>query len=112
MPGTLEGVKILEFSEMIAAPFAGMHLGDLGADVIKVEPPEGDPWRHSVEFAPNESRTFLSLNRNKRGITLDLKQPEAQEVVRRLVPEMDVVIVNYRPDVPKRLGIDYERCRR
>jgi crotonobetainyl-CoA:carnitine CoA-transferase CaiB-like acyl-CoA transferase len=108
MPGALEGVKILEFSEMIAAPFAGMHLGDLGADVIKVEPPEGDPWRHSVEFAPNESRTFLSLNRNKRGITLDLKQPEAQEVVRRLVPDMDVVIVNYRPDVPKRLGIDYE----
>ena len=101
-------MKILEFTEMIAPPFAGMHLGDLGADVIKVEPPEGDPWRHSVEFAPNESRTFLSLNRNKRGITLDLKQPEAQEVVRRLVPEMDVVIVNYRPDVPKRLGIDYE----
>jgi crotonobetainyl-CoA:carnitine CoA-transferase CaiB-like acyl-CoA transferase len=108
MAGALDGVKILEFSEMIAAPFAGMHLGDLGADVIKVEPPEGDPWRHSVEFAPNESRTFLSLNRNKRGVTLDLKQPEAQEVVRRLVPEMDVVIVNYRPDVPKRLGIDYE----
>lgn len=108
MPGALEGVRVLEFSEMIAAPFAGMHLGDLGADVIKVEPPEGDPWRHSLEFAPNESRTFLSLNRNKRGLTLDLKQPEAQGVVRRIVPSMDVVIVNYRPDVPKRLGIDYE----
>jgi len=106
-PGALDGVKVLEFSEMIAAPFAGMHLGDLGADVLKVEPPEGDPWRHSLEFAPNESRTFLSLNRNKRGIVLDLKQPEAQEVVRRLVPTMDVVIVNYRPDVPARLGIDY-----
>ncbi len=105
--GALDGVKVLEFSEMIAAPFAGMHLGDLGADVLKVEPPEGDPWRHSLEFAPNESRTFLSLNRNKRGIVLDLKQPEAQEVVRRLVPTMDVVIVNYRPDVPARLGIDY-----
>ncbi len=108
MDGALSGVRVLEFSEMIAAPFAGMHLGDLGADVIKVEPPEGDPWRHSLEFAPNESRTFLSLNRNKRGLTLDLKQPEAQEVVRRIVPAMDVVIVNYRPDVPKRLGIDYE----
>ena len=108
MGAALEGIKVLEFSEMIAAPFAGMHLGDLGADVIKVEPPEGDPWRRSVEFAPNESRPFLSLNRNKRGLTLDLKRPEAQEVVHRLVPEMDVVIVNYRPDVPKRLGIDYE----
>ncbi len=106
--GALSGVRILEFSEMIAAPFAGMHLGDLGADVLKVEPPEGDPWRHSTEFAPNESRTFLSLNRNKRGITLDLKRAEAQEVVHKLVPDMDVVIVNYRPDVPKRLGIDYE----
>jgi crotonobetainyl-CoA:carnitine CoA-transferase CaiB-like acyl-CoA transferase len=108
MPGALAGVKVLEFSEMIAAPFAGMHLGDLGADVIKVEPPEGDPWRHSLEFAPNESRTFLSLNRNKRGLTLDLKQPEAQEVARRIAASSDVVIVNYRPDVPKRLGIDYE----
>jgi formyl-CoA transferase len=93
---------------MIAAPFAGMHLGDMGAEVIKVEPPEGDPWRHGVEFAPNESKTFLSLNRNKRGITLDLKRPEAQEIVHRIVPFMDVVTVNYRPDVPKRLGIDYE----
>ncbi|MGH9046228.1 MAG: CaiB/BaiF CoA transferase family protein [Acidimicrobiales bacterium] len=108
MHGALAGVKVLEFSEMIAAPFAGMHLGDLGADVIKVEPPEGDPWRHGLEFAPNESRTYLSLNRNKRGLTLDLKQAEAQAVVRRIVPAMDVVIVNYRPDVPKRLGIDYE----
>jgi crotonobetainyl-CoA:carnitine CoA-transferase CaiB-like acyl-CoA transferase len=108
MAGALEGVKVLEFSEMIAAPFAGMHLGDLGADVIKVEAPEGDPWRHALEFAPNESGAFLSLNRNKRGITLDLKNPEAQEVVHRLVPSMDVVVVNYRPDVPRRLGIDYE----
>ena len=108
MAGALDGIKVLEFSEMIAAPFAGMHLGDMGADVIKVEPPEGDPWRHGLEFAPNESRTFLSLNRNKRGLTLDLKQPEAQEIVHRLVPAMDVVTVNYRPDVPKKLGIDYE----
>lgn len=77
MPGALAGVRVLEFSEMIAAPFAGMHLGDLGAEVIKVEPPEGDPWRHSFEFAPGESRTFLALNRNKRGLTLDLKRPEA-----------------------------------
>jgi formyl-CoA transferase len=108
MAGALEGIKVLEFSEMIAAPFAGMHLGDMGADVIKVEPPEGDPWRHGVEFAPNESKTFLSLNRNKRGITLDLKQPDAQAIVHRMVPSMDIVTVNYRPDVPKRLGIDYE----
>ena len=78
MVGALEGIKVLEFSEMIAAPFAGMHRGDLGAEITKEESPEGDPWRHSVEFAPNESRTFLSLNRNVRGMTLDLKRPEGR----------------------------------
>ena len=112
MPGALDGVRVLEFSEMIAAPFAGMHLGDLGADVIKVEPPEGDPWRHSLSSRPNESRTFLALNRNKRGLALDLKRPEAQAVVHRIVTHMDVVVVDYRPDVPKRLGVDDETLRR
>ncbi|HET6793234.1 MAG TPA: CoA transferase [Acidimicrobiales bacterium] len=108
MPGPLEGVKVLEFSEMIAAPFAGMHLGDMGADIIKVEPPGGEPWRLTSPFAPTESRTFLALNRNKRGLAIDLKQAAGQEVIHRLVRNMDVVIVNYRPDTPARLGIDYE----
>ncbi len=111
MPGALDGVRILEFSEMIAAPFAGMHLGDLGADIIKVEPPGGEPWRLTLPFAPNESRAFMALNRNKRDITIDLKTPEGQEIVHRLVPDMDVVLVNYRPDTPKKLGIDYETLR-
>ena len=62
MPGPLEGVRVLEFSEMIAAPFAGMHLGDLGADVIKVEPPGGEPWRLTNPFAPTESRVFLAVD--------------------------------------------------
>lgn len=105
-PGALEGVRILEFSEMIAAPFAGMHLGDLGADIIKVEPPGGEPWRLTAPFAPTESRTFLSLNRNKRDLAIDLKTPEGREVIHRLVPDIDVVLVNYRPDTPKNLGID------
>ena len=111
MPGALDGVKILEFSEMIAAPFAGMHLGDLGADIIKVEPPGGEPWRLNVQFAPTESRTFLSLNRNKRDLAIDLKTPEGQAIVHRLVPQMDVVLVNYRPDTPAKLGIDYDTLR-
>jgi formyl-CoA transferase len=85
-----------------------MLLSDMGADVIKVEPPEGEPWRLVAQFIPTESRSFISLNRGKRGLTLDLTKPEAQEVVRRLVPEMDVVLVNYRPDVPAKLSIDYE----
>jgi formyl-CoA transferase len=108
MPGPLHGIRILEFSEIIAAPFAGMLLSDMGADIIKVEPPEGEPWRLFAQFIPTESRTFMSLNRGKRGLTLDLRKPEATEVVHKLVADMDVVMVNYRPDVPEKLGIDYE----
>jgi formyl-CoA transferase len=112
MDGPLAGVRVLEFSEMIAAPFAGMHLGDMGADIIKVEPIGGDPWRLAAPFAPSESRAYLALNRNKRGLAVDLKSEAGQAVIRRLAPSMDVVIVNYRPDTAARLGIDYETLRR
>ena len=108
MAGPLAGVRILEFSEIIAGPFGGMLLSDMGADVIKVEPPWGEPWRLSVQFIPFESRTYMGLNRGKKSLPLDLTKGEAREIVYRLVPEMDVVIVNYRPDVPAKLGIDYE----
>lgn len=107
MAGPLAGIRILEFSEIIAAPFAGMLLSDMGADIIKVEPPEGEPWRLFAQFVPTESRSYIGLNRGKRSLTLDLTKPEALEVVRKLVPDMDVVLVNYRPDVTAKLGIDY-----
>jgi formyl-CoA transferase len=110
-PGALDGVRILEFSEMIAAPFAGMHLGDLGADIIKVEPTEGESWRLANQFAPQESRAFLALNRNKRDLTLNLKTEAGREVIYKLIPTIDVVIVNYRPDTPANLGIDYDTLR-
>ena len=84
-----------------------MLLSDMGADIIKVEPPEGEPWRLFAQFIPTESRNFISLNRGKRDLTLDLTRPQAQEIVRRLVPDVDVVLINYRPDVPAKLGIDY-----
>jgi len=108
MAGPLAGIRILECSEIIAGPFAGMLLSDMGADVIKVEPPEGEPWRLFAQFAPLESRSFISLNRGKRSLALDLSKPEAREIVFQLVSEMDVAIVNYRPDVAEKLGIDYE----
>ncbi|MGB2695142.1 MAG: CoA transferase [Dehalococcoidia bacterium] len=108
MAGPLEGIRILEFSEIIAAPFAGMLLSDMGADIIKVEPVEGEPWRLFAQFVPTESRTYIALNRGKRSLTLNLTTPEGKEVVRKLVPDMDVVIVNYRPDVSTNLGFDYE----
>ena len=111
MDGPLAGVRVLEFSEMIAAPFAGMHLGDLGADIIKVEPCGGEPWRLTAPFAPTESRAFLALNRNKRDLAIDLKSAAGQEVIHRLVPAMDVVLANYRPDTAVNLGIDYDTVR-
>ncbi len=108
MAGPLDGIKVLEFSQIIAAPFCGMLLSDMGAEVIKVEPPEGEPWRLFAQFIPLESKMFISLNRGKKSLPLDIASDEGQRIVHRLVEETDVVIVNYRPDVPYRYGIDYE----
>ena len=108
MPGPLAGVKVVEFSEIIAAPFAGMLLSDMGAKVIKVEPPWGDPWRFTQTFSETEGRPFLAYNRGKRDLTLDLTAPESAGVLQRLIPDTDVVLVNYRPDVAVKLGVDYE----
>jgi len=108
MTAPLEGITVLEFTEIIAGPYGGMLLADMGADVIKVEPPWGEPWRFQESFIPSESRTFISLNRGKRSLPLDLTKPEAREIIYKLVPDTDVVVINARPDVPYNLGIDYE----
>ncbi len=108
MPGPLEGVRILEFTQIIAGPLGCMLLADMGAEVIKVEPIEGEPWRLQQQFIPLESKTFQSLNRGKQSLALNLTRPEAQEVIHRLIPSIDVVVSNYRPDVPARLNIDYD----
>ena len=109
--GPLYGLKVLELSEIIAAPYAAMLLADMGADVIKVEPPWGEPWRLFRQFVPLESRTFMAVNRGKRSLPLDIAKPEGREIVHRLAAEVDVALVNYRPDVPARLGVDYETLR-
>ena len=109
--GPLDGLKVLELSEIIAAPYAAMLLADMGADVIKVEPPWGEPWRLFRQFVPLESRTFMAVNRGKRSLPLDISKPEGREIVHRLAADVDVVLVNYRPDVPARLGVDYETLR-
>lgn len=108
MPGPLHGVRILEFTQIIAGPFGCMLLADQGADVIKVEPPGGEPWRVYAQFMPLESKTYQSLNRSKRSLAIDLSKPEAREVIYKIVKDMDVVVCNYRPDVSGRLKIDYE----
>ncbi|MEO8540956.1 MAG: CoA transferase [bacterium] len=105
--GPLSGVKVLEFTQIIAGPFCGMHLADMGADVTKFEPVAGEPWRLILELVPKESRPFASLNRGKRGVAMDLARPEAQEAVHSLVKDADVVLINYRPGVAEQLKIDY-----
>jgi formyl-CoA transferase len=105
--GPLAGVNVLEFSQIIAGPFCGMHLADMGANVTKFEPLAGEPWRLFLELVPKESRTFASLNRGKRGVAIDLTRPEAQEVIHAMVKDADVVVINYRPGVAEQLGIDH-----
>lgn len=107
MPGPLDGVTVVEFTEIIAGPFAGMLLADMGAAVIKVEPPWGDPWRGVQAFAATESRPFIAYNRGKRSLTLDLTTAAARDILARLIPQTDVALVNYRPDVAAKLGVDY-----
>ena len=105
--GALSGVRVLDMTQVMAGPFAAMQLCDLGADVIKVEPPEGDSSRRMAGARGSESATFNAVNRGKRGMTLDLKQPLAREAFVRLVRTCDILIENYRPGVMQRLGLDY-----
>ena len=106
--GPLAGIRVLEFSLIVAGPATGINLSDLGADVIKVEPPGGEAIRQSGAVVPNESKAFQGYNRGKRGIIVDLADPRGLEVIERLMPRIDVVTSNYRPGVAERLGIDYE----
>lgn len=106
--GPLSGVKILDLSAYIAGPYGCTLLADLGADVIKVEPPTGDTLRQYPSTLEAEGRAFLGVNRSKRGIVIDLKKPDGMSVLRRLLKQTDVLVHNFRPSVPPRLGIDYE----
>ena len=112
MAGPLDGIKVADFSEIIAAPLAGRLLAEMGAQVVKVEPPWGDPWRHNQKFMETESRGFMVYNRGKRSFPLDLSKPQAREILHRLIEGVDVVLVNNRPDVAAKLGVDYESLAR
>ncbi len=107
--GPLEGIRILDFTHVLSGPFGSSMLGDLGAEVIKIEPPKGDSVRGGPPFQGGEGAYFFSVNRNKKSISLDLKKAEAKEIVYRLVKEADVVMENYRPDVMERLGLGYDK---
>lgn len=112
MAGALEGVRVLDCTQIIAGPLAGALLTEMGADVVKVEPLEGEPWRLQAELIPKESRGYHVVNRGKRGITLDLKSPESAPVREQLIRWADVLLTNYRPGVPEQLGIDYETAKK
>ncbi|MEN5164331.1 CoA transferase [Achromobacter kerstersii] len=103
----LSGVKVLDLSAYIAGPYGCALLGDMGAEVIKIEPPEGDNLRKYPSTLASESRAFLGINRNKRGLCLNLKDEAGYEVLTRLVREADVLVHNFRPGVPERLRIDF-----
>ncbi len=106
-PRALEGIRIVDLSQVMAGPFCTMLLGDLGADVIKVEPPSGDSTRQMAGATGGESPSFWAVNRNKRGIAVNLKDPRGVEIVRGLARMADVFVENYRPGVVAGLGLDY-----
>ncbi len=108
-PLPLDGIRVLDVSQVMAGPFCCMMLGDLGADVIKVEPPTGDQTRSAMGFRlkGDDSLGFLNMNRNKRSIALDLKSEDGRQTFLALAKTADVIVENYRPGVMARLGIDY-----
>lgn len=110
-PAALDGIRVLDFTQMMLGPFATQLLGDLGADVIKVERPGTGEWERGLKFADKlvagESAAFLAMNRNKRSVAVDLKSPDGRDAILRLAATCDVVVENFRPGVMDRLGLGY-----
>lgn len=109
MPGALTGIRVLDLTRVLAGPYATMVLGDLGAEVIKLEQPgTGDEARNFGPFKNGFSLYFMSVNRGKQSLTLDLKAPQGKEIFLELVKQSDVLVENFRPGAMKKLGLDYE----
>ncbi|HEX2171331.1 MAG TPA: CoA transferase [Dehalococcoidia bacterium] len=108
MPLPLEGIRVLDLATMLAGPYGATMLGDMGADVIKIEPPRGDESRTLGPGIENDSGMYVGINRNKRSLVLDLTKPEGREVYYRLVKTADIVIENLRADAEQKLGVSYE----
>ncbi len=109
MPSALTGIRVLDLTRVLAGPYATMVLGDLGAEVIKLEQPgTGDEARNFGPFKNGFSLYFMSVNRGKQSLTLDLKAPQGKEIFLELVKQSDVLVENFRPGAMKKLGLDYE----
>ena len=105
----LQNIRVLDLSRVLAGPYCTMVLGDLGAEVIKVEPPEGDETRGwGPPFAGGESAYYLCVNRNKRGMVVNLKTEEGRDVLKKLAMQSDVFVENFRPGTLKKFGLDFE----
>ncbi len=113
MPGPLSGTRVIDLTRALAGPYCTLLLGDMGADVIKIElPGSGDETRQwGPPFVAGESSYFMSVNRNKRSVTLDLKTAQGLEALRRLVSSADVLVENFRPGTMDRLGLSYDQAR-
>src|SRR3954466_1777958 len=107
MDKPLRGIRVAEFCSTAAGPFCAMLLADMGADVVKIEPPEGDALRQWPPITNGFSENFASVNRNKKSVALDLKDPESARIARNLILDCDVVVENNRPGVMDRLGLGY-----
>ncbi|PYM55608.1 MAG: formyl-CoA transferase [Candidatus Rokuibacteriota bacterium] len=109
----LAGIRVLDLTRVLAGPFCSMILGDMGAEIIKVEEPgKGDDTRGWPPFSGGEATYFLSVNRNKKSLTLNMKAPDGQAILRRLVAKADVVLENFRPGTMERLGFGYDALRK
>src|SRR5215471_6497773 len=111
MPKPLAGIRVIELANFIAGPLCGTLLADMGADVIKVEPPKGDMGRATPPIRNGESVSFTALNRNKRSLVLDLKRPEAQEIMRKLAAKSDVFVEANRPGALEKMGLGAEHLK-
>jgi len=107
----LDGIRVLDFSRFLSGPHCTRSLSDLGAEVVKVEPPEGDFTRQLVPRVGEFSRFYVQQNAGKRNLSIDLRHPEAPGLLERLIPDFDIIVENFRPGVMAAMGLDYERCR-
>jgi CoA:oxalate CoA-transferase len=111
MAKPLAGIRVIELANFIAGPLCGTLLADMGADVVKIEPPQGDMGRATPPIRNGESVSFTALNRNKRSLVLDLKRPEAQEIMRRLAAKSDVFVEANRPGALEKMGLGSEHLK-
>jgi formyl-CoA transferase/CoA:oxalate CoA-transferase len=113
MVKALEGIKVLDLTRALAGPYCTMMLADMGAEVIKLEMPgKGDDSRsYGPPFVKGESAYFMSVNRNKKSLTLNMKSERSTEIIHRLIKQSDVLVENFRPGVMKRLGLGFQRVK-